>query len=365
MKTKKSIVVTVGLLIGFVVGLMVGITLTNPGLSLMEAAGTIGKMDSYRNVKVTEQDIELRNELLSDASMKNAYQQYLLYEYTMNVKMADDIQFAIEEADGLPGFRSANARTMDKLEDYAMFLDNARLQILEALGVINELDGRSQVAIRTVLNNAGNAMAQTTYRSTVLFDFIDGVQRFIDTNGREAYPQLALAHDKLYANLLATALVNDNRPVLEHLLERDVLSEDESLALHSNAMRDQILLDVGRLEGSLMLDTEQLQDIVFGSSALLQDMGLLEGAQQLSNAAFLSNAQQLSSFTNALRAYEISSTQQLNAINLDASQLGSEALRDLEFLGFFNAANLQGIQQLGSSADLFNAQQLGTGFTLQ
>ena len=62
MKTKKSIVVTAGLLIGFVIGLMVGITLTNPGLSLMEAAGTIGKVDQYRNVRVTEKDIELRNE---------------------------------------------------------------------------------------------------------------------------------------------------------------------------------------------------------------------------------------------------------------------------------------------------------------
>lgn len=359
MKTKKSIVVTVGLLIGFVVGLMVGITLTNPGLSLMEAAGTIGKMDSYRNVKVTEQDIELRNELLTDASMKNAYQQYLLYEYTINVKMADDIQFAILEADKVPGFRSVNARTMDRLEDYAMFLDNARLLILEAISVINDLDGRSQVAIRTVLNNAGNAMAQTIYRSNVLFDFIDGVQQFIDTNGREIHPELALAHDKLYASLLATALVNDNRPVLEHLLERDVLTEDESLALHNEALMAQFLNDVGQLSAAMIIyDTEQLQGIVFGSSAALQDMGLLEGAQQLSNEAFLSNAQQLSSFTNSLRAFEISSVQQLNAINASfssAAQLESQAIQNAAML---NAATLQGIQQLSSSQELFNAEQL-------
>ncbi len=363
MKTKKSVTVTIGLLIGFVAGLMVGITLTNPGLSLMEAAGTIGKMDSYRNVRVTEQDIELRNELLTDASMKNAYQQYLLYEYTINVKMADDIQFAILEADKVPGFRSVNARTMDRLEDYAMFLDNARLQILEAIGVINELDGRSQVAIRTVLNNAGNAMAQTIYRSTVLFDFIDGVQQFIDTNGREIHPQLALAHDKLYANLLATALVNDNRPVLEHLLERDVLTEDESLALNSEALMAQFLSDVSQLSDHILFDTDQLQDIVYGSSSFLQDVGLLEGAQQLSNTAFLSNAQQLSSFTQSLRAFEINSMQQLSAVYISsASQLESHAIQDMPL---FNTATLQGIQQLSSSQELFNAQQLGTGFTLQ
>lgn len=362
MKTKKSITITIGLLIGFVAGLMVGITLTNPGLSLIEAAGTIGKMDSYRNVRVTEQDIELRNELLSDASMKDAYQQYLLYEYTINVKMADDIHFAILESDRIPGFRSVNSRTMNRLEDYAMFLDNARLLILEAIGVINELDGRSQVAIRTVLNNAGNALAQTTYRSTVLFDFIDGVQQFINLNGKETHPQLALAHDKLYANLLAACLVNDNRPVLEHLLERDVLTEDESLALNSEALMAQLLNDASQLSSSsaLLSNTEQLQGIVFNSTLLL-DMGMLEGVQQLSSASFLSNTEQLSAFTQTLRAFEISSVQQLSALSmLDAEQLGSQVIRDAEFLGVFNATMLQGIQQLSSSADLFNAQQLNS-----
>ncbi len=355
MKTKRSIVVTIGLLIGFVIGLMVGITLTNPGLSLMEAAGTIGKMDSYRNVRVTEQDIELRNELMSDASMKDAYQSYLLYEYTMNVKMADDIQFAIHEADRVSGFRSANVRIIERMEDYAMFLDNARLLILEAVGVINELDGRSQVAIRSVLNNAGNAMAQTTYRSTVLFDFIDGVQRFIATNGRATHPQLALAHDKLYANLLAKALVNENRPVLKHLLERDVLTEDGSLALNSKALMASVLFDVGQLDGIVAFDTEQLQGIVISSSAMLQDMGVLQGAQQLSSAAFLSNAQQLSSFTSSLRAFELSRV--IDWIN-DATQLSSAAISDVEQLGLHDISSLQGMQQLSSSQDLFNAEKL-------
>ncbi|MDZ4204800.1 MAG: hypothetical protein U1C46_08295, partial [Bacteroidales bacterium] len=88
MRAKRNLLVIVGLLIGFSAGLIVGIMLANPGLSLREAAGTIGKIDKYRNVKITEADIELRNELLADEGLRKAFTSYLNYEYAANVKMA-------------------------------------------------------------------------------------------------------------------------------------------------------------------------------------------------------------------------------------------------------------------------------------
>ena len=351
MKNKKSLIVIIGILIGFVVGLIIGITLTNPGMGLMEAAGTIGKMDTYRNVRVTEKDIELRNELLADASLREAYHNYLLYEYTVNVKMADDIQFSIRESDRLPKFWSANARTMERLEDYSMFLDNARLLILEAIGVINELDGRSQVAIRTVLNNAGNALAQTVYRSMVLFEFMEGVQHFIDVEGKEAHLQLAVAHDKLYANLLATCLVNENRPVLEHLLERDILTEDESLAISSEVLLSQFIHDANLLPSSSTL---------LSNAELLQSQNL--GLAFFGSESVLSSSQQLSSFNEALNSILSSDIGQLGVIMSSiqhAGQLGFlEARKDAELLGVLGAAALNNIQHLSAAADLFNAQQL-------
>jgi hypothetical protein len=296
MKTKKSVAVSIGVLIGFVGGLLIGISLTNPGMSLMEAAGTIGKMDAYRNVKVTEQDIELRNELLTDASLRESYREYLTYEYAANVKMTDDIRYALQEVDRTQGFRSANARTMERLEDYTLFLENARLQILEAIGVILELDEHNQVAIRQVLNDAGNVLAQTTYRSTVLFDLMEDINAFFQTNAKEEFPQLALAHDRLFANLLTACLVSDNKPVLEHLLDKELMTENESLALLSNTLQSAFLADLDQLSDkqSRLAGSERLSAFMADSSPLLQvlqDIGMLAGAEGLADIPLFDSEQ--------------------------------------------------------------------------
>lgn len=319
MKTKKSIVVTIGLLIGFVIGLMVGITLTNPGLSLMEAAGTIGKVDKYRNVRVTEKDIELRNELLADESLREAYKNYLMYEYAFNVKMADDIQFSIAAADDVSGFKSANARVLQRLEDYALFLDNARLQILEAIGTLDNLSGGDQVAVRSVLNNAGNALAQTVYRSTVLFDFMNGVELFINHSGEAEYPRLAKAHDLLFANLLNACIVNENRTVLEHLLAKELLTEGEDLALKKEVLQTAYIVDAEQLP--IRWDAEKLQDNILQSHILF--------------VQFLDFEQLRTGFTDSesLRGIIWTDSEQLGTgFTLDSEQLQGSVLYDVEGL---------------------------------
>ncbi len=279
MKTKRSLAIAIGVLFAFVAGILVGLALTNPGMSIFEAAGTIGKVDKYRNVKVTEHDIELRNNLLEDASLKEAYKNYLLYEYTANVKMADDIIFAIEAAGKAGGFRAANVQSLDRLEDYAYFLDNARLQILEAIATLNELGNKSQIAIQTVMNNAGNAMAQTTYRSNVLFDFITAVERFFESANKEEHPELATAHDLLFANLFIASIVNENTPALQYLSGRELFTENESLALKDGVIQgvaalDAELLSVGFTDKEsmlmLILSSDQMRVIYLVDGITLQ-----------------------------------------------------------------------------------------------
>lgn len=318
MKTKKNIVVSIGLLIGFVIGLMVGITLTNPGLSLMEAAGTIGKVDKYRNVKVTEEDIELRNELLADSSLRVAYQNYLMYEYVFNVKMADDIQYSIAAANDINGFRASDPNTLESLEDYAQFLDNARLQILEAIGTLDDVANKGQIAIRSVLNNAGNVLAQTVYRSTVLFDFMNDIERFINTSGEAEYPQLAKAHDLLYANMLNSCIVNENRPILEHLLTKEILSDGEDLALHSETLQMAVAWDSEQLKFYL---AEKLQDNILGSQILYSGF---TDSEQLRTITFY-DSEQLSYMVDSEQLRQMGGSfdmETLNSLLLGKEQLG-------------------------------------------
>lgn len=279
MKPKTNLIVAAGFLISFVAGVIVGLALSNPGMSVIEAAGTIGKVDKYRNVRVTDLDIELRNDLLADTSLKEAYKSYLLFEYTANIKMADNIQFAIEAASQIEGFRATNAQSLGRLEDYAYFLDNARLQILEAIATLDGLNGKSPIAIRTVMNNAGNAMAQTTYRSNVLFEFISAVERFFDTENKESYPDLALAHDLLFANLFIASIVNENTPALNYLSGRELFTENESLALKEGVVQSVAAMDVEKLRAGFIdqtpvinaiVQSEHLNTVYFSASATLQ-----------------------------------------------------------------------------------------------
>ncbi len=279
MKSKKIIQILAGVVIAFVAGVMLGITLTNPGMSLSEAAGTIGRVDQYRNVRITEADIELRNEFLSDETLRETYIQYLTFEYSNNIQMADNVRYALEAARTAPDFRATNSATLKQLEDYTVFLDNVRLNILEALAVINDLSDRDKVAVRTILNNAGNAISQTITRSNPIFNYLRGVEAFFGDASQADFPQLVNAHDRLFTSLMAINLINDNRPVLDYLLAKGLMDEDSELAqLDMESLRRIVAFDSERLQ--YFVNSESLQNMItrdvmqmmFWDGQVLQDM---------------------------------------------------------------------------------------------
>ncbi|TVR38921.1 MAG: hypothetical protein EA394_10200 [Bacteroidia bacterium] len=337
MKTQQTLIVIFSLAIGFAVGLMAGITITSPGMNLREAAGTIGRVDQYRNVRVTEADIELRNELLTNENMREAYRNYLSYEYASNIKMGEDIRFAIAASYDADIFHIINQRTIHGLEEYAEFLDNTRLRILEALGVISDLSDRDRVAIRTVLNNAGNALAQTQFRNGVLFDFMLGVERFFDTNPKAQFPNLAKAHDQLFSNILISTMINDNRPVLEHLLAKALMDEDGELAkLDMETLRGFVLRDMGNLKDIAFLSEEIVRDIAaindnvsFLDTELLRNLGVFD-AEQLRITTL--DSDQLQTYKDALRIDGDQLEVILDVLRMDEVLRGSEMMRSSDFL---------------------------------
>ena len=338
MKKSKIKFLFLGLVIGLVVGLAAGLALMNPGMtgmSVWDAAGTIGRVDQYRNVRVTEADIELRNELLADENMREAYRNYLAFEYAANIKMGDDLRFAIAAGREHPGFSTENASTLDRMEEYAIFLDNARLRILEAIGTISDLSDRDRVAIRTVLNSAGSAIAQTQFRSGVVFDFMSDVESFFKTHPKTEFPKLTLAHDQLFANMLMHNIVNDNRPVLEHLLAKEVMDEDGEFAqMDSETFRARVINDVENLRA--INDAENLRDMAFLNEALLNfvimDIEALRSSFRIQDAEHLSNMLILDA--SQLNLVTILDAETLRGIGA----LDSERLSDA--LSFLDAVNL-------------------------
>ncbi len=356
MKTQKPLIVALSLVIGILVGLIAGFILTDPCRDVQDVAGTIGRVEHYRDVQISEADIDLRNQFLDDAEMLESYEMYLGFEYTTNLRQAENARFAMLAARQHNEFSVMNRRTLEQLEDYTRLLDNARLRILEALGVINDLENREGVAIRTVLNRAGNAIAQTQIRGNVLFDYLTAVEDFFHTHPQADYPALTRAHDEIYATLLMHNIIRDNKPVLDHLLAKNLMNEDGELAqLDNEAVLNYVIMDAARLQMQF-LDQEALQAIslwdqhnldaipLFDQNVLgmylqdqetLQDMGLWD--QQTLNLLILFDQENLS-------AYELFDQGVLgNHILFDQETLQSFVIRDQEMLSSLDQETFQSI----------------------
>lgn len=329
MKSNNVIPVSIGVLLGLAAGLIIGLMLTNPGLSLMEVAGTIGKVDKYRNVKITQEDIALRDDLLADAALRESYRNYLIFEYASNVKMADDIQFALSSVHADAAFRGANRKAVEDLQEFVLFLDNARLQILEAIGVLDELNEKDRVAVRTALNDAGNALAQTVYRATVVADFITCIEHFMGRQGQAVSAELAHAHDLLFMNLLSSCLMREDRAVLHFLMERDLLSNDENLSMSQEDFFQRLSADAGKIPSVNPERIRQAMDPsvvamgldfrLLGNLADAQRLGIVVDAQRLGTVM---DAQRLGTVMDAQRLGITMDSQRLG-INFDSQKLGS------------------------------------------
>lgn len=316
MKTKQVATIVITLLIGFSTGLMSGIVLMKPDAEITDAAGSIGRLDQYRNVQTSAEDIQLRNELLENAEMRALFMDYMKAQYAGMIRMSDDIKFALTVSDATPGFEVQYGRTVESLRSYSKFLDNARLRMLAAISMLQIMDETSEVAIHSAMRDALNAMAQTSFRSDVLHDFMRDAENYASSGSENGVENLMNAHDRFLMNLISLNLMNGNRAALEQLLAK---------APAGTGTRDTGMKET--LQQGLSLDSEQL---AFFDS---EQLGTLWDSEQLGMQ--LLDSEQL----NAMGLWD---SEQLSAMGLwDSEQLAGSTLFDSELLQGFMAASEQ------------------------
>ena len=66
MKKRNGLLLTLAVIASLAIGFLIGIMVDIPKTDNTQVVGTIGKIQNYKNVKITEQDIQLKNELLAD-----------------------------------------------------------------------------------------------------------------------------------------------------------------------------------------------------------------------------------------------------------------------------------------------------------
>ena len=230
MKKKNVLQSTVLVVLAFVAGLLVGLFMMNPMTDTGDLAGTIGKVDRYRNVKVTEDDIRLR---------------------------------VLEKTSAVEDFNGINQIYAPSVQNFTAYLETAQADILRAVNAVTTLDRNEEVPIISFLNDAQNAILRMKNYQDVLISFRDGMADFMAAQPEHSHGELEDASDLLALNLAQTAGVTKNKPVLRYL--RNELQFD-------SYFNDQFVADMEQLavfdqeQVGFIFDKEQLQDIVLANA---------------------------------------------------------------------------------------------------
>jgi hypothetical protein len=317
------------LLLGFVVGKQIDL----PKIKEKDLSGSIGKVDRFRNVQITEDDILLRNELVEDTAKRAQYEKYLLYYYYQALKTSSDVDRVLDLATTDIDFDKMYYPYSNALTNFKTYLESARVDILSALNLILSIDENQEVPVVTYLNQAQNAIARIRNHDQVLINYMNAMATYIESNPESYLDDLNDAHDILALNVMHSALLTQNKPVLTYLEKKKLLNKKEGMtelvaeASMKSFMQDHFIMDVERLNAYRLSLTytsaETLKLIPVGSTENLQ-------------STVLSNIEAINSVLCSLS---------LNSI----SELGNQQL--LQYL-IGSMENIQGITKLSDIESL-------------
>jgi hypothetical protein len=330
MKKSSKIIIGVVILLSFIIGYFLGVTIDFPNTENSKMAGTIGRMNNYRNVKVSENDIKLRSELQSNEAMLKGYQQYFSFHYTTTVKLCEDIGFAIQTSETVSEFKTTYPTVIEEIILYKQNLEQARKDILLALVSLQKLSEANGNNIGLLINNANIAIAQVKYKQEDVTNFAEAIETFLKTNGSGNFADLKKAHDLLSMNQIILAAATNDKPMLKYLDKKAFLSGSEQLQIFDKEKLNEIIQsDFNELK-FICSENKQL-----GSILNSEYIGNFE--KQLS--LIVPNIEKLGGIIfNSEKLGAISSNEKLGAIGKD-EKLG--AIFDAEKLGrFLNSEKL-------------------------
>jgi hypothetical protein len=274
----------------------------------------------------------LRNELVEDTAKRTQYEKYLLFNYYQALKTSSDVERVLAIATEEIDFEKVYYPYSNALTNFKAYLESARVDILSALNLILTIDQNQDVPVVDYLNKAQNAIARIRNHDAVLMNYMNAMATYIESNPESYLNDLNDAHDILALNVMHSAVLTQNKPVLSYLEKKKLLNDKEGMkevvaeAQLKSYLNDHFIMDVESLNAlrSGFTNAESLQGIVFTNMENLQ-------------SAVLNNIEALNSVLNS---------SVLNSI----SELGSQ-----QFLQVMNRSseNLQGIGQLSNAESMF------------
>lgn len=210
MKNSGKILTVAAIAISFAAGLLIGISINNQSTKESNLAGTISKASNRFNIKVEDNDTQLRSELLANEKLLKNYQQTFAYHYSTSVKLCKDIDFAIAASENTSPFSEQYSTVIEKLKNFRQNLEKSKEDILLAVNSLQNLSEAQENNLTVVLNDANNALTLVKYKQPEVLAFVESVEKFILANNPYLFPDLISAHDLLSVNqLIVTATINN------------------------------------------------------------------------------------------------------------------------------------------------------------
>ena len=366
MKTHRVTLTVLVVLVSLAVGFFAGVLVDFPKTDNTELSGTIGRVQNYKNVKITEEDIELKNQLTSDTLILKAISNYFNYYYVSAVSQGEKIRYTLDNVNPLKEFREFSGIVLTEFKNYGTFLENARKDLLLAAMVCKEPEDANPVMMRNAITQANNVISQMSYRKQAVLNFLENVEAFLQQEKGGNTQALAGIHLVLTMDQLTNAMALNDKMVIKYF-EKKRLFTEEIQGSFSTDLKGIITSDMNSL-GTGFTDKTGIENFpiiqdasLIGRQFILGDAALGSILANMSELGYyvihsqtLANMQDLSLGSVMIimdadgKLGSILDAQKLG-LAMDAQKLG--AVNDMDKLGFANMTHLNVI--------FYNASELG------
>ena len=376
MKTQKVTLTVLVVLVSLAVGFFAGVLVDFPKTDNTELSGTIGRVQNYKNVKITEEDIELKNQLTSDTLILKAISNYFNYYYVSAVSQGEKIRYTLDNVNPITEFKEFSGIVLTEFENYGTFLENARKDLLLAVMVCKEPEDANPVMMRNTITQANNVISQMHYRKQTVLNFLENVEAFLQQEKGGKTQALADIHLVLTMDQLANAMALDDKMVIKYFEKKKLFTEEIqgsfSTDLKAIITSDMNSLGTGFTDKTgieyfpVLMDASLIgRQFILGDAALgsilssMSELGYyiihshtLANMQDLSMGSIMiimDAAGELGVMLNVSELGGFVADQENLGTVWDAQKLGS--VLDVHQLGFYNMSKLNDI--------FFNASELG------
>jgi hypothetical protein len=290
MKSKTKILFALAIVMALIAGFFIGTVVNLSPVDKSGLSGTIAKVNNYRNVKISENDIKLRSELLNNDKLCKELQRYFTFHYAANIQMTNNIIKAQKAAEAVQGFSEKFSKEVTSLTGFNTYLGEARKDYLILLATLQRINETDQQNLGLLINNANNAVLQTRSRNQAVVEFTDAITEFFKTTTTASYPDLLAAHDALLITLIKNSAITGDKMMTRFLDKKEFLGSVESIQSNSfldkNILNDMVISDIAGLEDMISLSDKQILSEIMTFS----DKGTLDNSHGIGDKGTLDNS---------------------------------------------------------------------------